>query len=47
MSTHSRAYCVVGSDECGLANGILIFRQGWQEARNNPKPRFSEKPLNP
>jgi len=32
------AYRVVGSDECGLADGISIFRQKWKEARNNRKP---------
>jgi len=41
------AYSVVGSDECGLAEGISIFRQKWKEARNNPKSLFSGKPLNP
>jgi hypothetical protein len=38
ISAHSRAYYVVRSDECGPADGISIFRQGWKEARNNPKP---------
>jgi len=34
----SVACSVVCSDECELADGISIFRQGWKEARNNPKP---------
>jgi hypothetical protein len=47
MSIHPRDYSVAGSEGYVLADGILIFRQGWKDAINNPKPRFSGKPLNP